>query len=409
MKNFLFIFAFTSFLRLSAQNKFESGYFINNDGSRVECLIKNIDWIKNPNEFLYKTNDSEIISTGSINTVKEFQIYNKVYYKRFKVSIDKSKQLIDDLSDSFEPDFKEEVLFLKVLVEGKATLYLFHDSNYRRFFFEKDYSGIAEQLIYKFYSISDIYTIGENKTFQKQLQSNFKIESLPDYYYKNIKHFESDLTKFFKKYNGAGISDKQNFQTKEKKVKFNLNLRLGLVNSSLNYLSKRLNLDTNFETKTNFRYGLESEFIMPFNNNKWSVIFEPTYFKYEAQQSSTAKGYNEFQKIKYRFIEVPFGVRYYLFLNKSSKFFINTSVVADINLSSKFEIETTNSVGTNFQRLEVIDYLRSVASFTYGVGYKFKDKYSLEFKSGITRKLNNFDQYNSTYQNYSIIFGYKLF
>lgn len=408
MKKFLLLFAIVSFFKMSAQNKFESGYFITNDGSKVECLIKNIDWIKNPNEFLYKTNDSEIISTGSINTVKEFQIYDKVYYKRFKVSIDKSKQHTYNLSDSFEPDFKEEVLFLKVLVEGKATLYLFHDSNYRRFFFEKDYSGIAEQLIHKFYSVSDVL-VGENKTFQKQLQSNFKIESLPDYYYKNIKYFESDLTKFFKKYNETGLSDKQNFQVKEKKIKFNLNLRFGIVNSSINYLNARLNLNTNFETKTSFRYGLESEFVLPFNNDKWSVIFEPTYFRYEAQQTSTHKGYNEFQNIKYRFIEVPIGVRYYLFLNKSSKFFINTALVADINLSSKFQIETTNSVGTNYQSKEFIDYFKSIGTFTYGIGYKYKDKYSLEFKSGITRNINHFDPYDSKYQNYSLIFGYKLF
>jgi hypothetical protein len=34
-----------------AQNKYQKGYFIKNDGSKVVVLIKNDDWASNPTSF----------------------------------------------------------------------------------------------------------------------------------------------------------------------------------------------------------------------------------------------------------------------------------------------------------------------------------------------------------------------
>jgi len=41
-------------LKSQAQIKFESGYFIDKDGKRTDCLIQNRGWKNNPTEFHYK-------------------------------------------------------------------------------------------------------------------------------------------------------------------------------------------------------------------------------------------------------------------------------------------------------------------------------------------------------------------
>lgn len=37
-----------------AQTKFEKGYFITTKGNRVDCLIKNEDWLNIPSKIDYK-------------------------------------------------------------------------------------------------------------------------------------------------------------------------------------------------------------------------------------------------------------------------------------------------------------------------------------------------------------------
>lgn len=112
-----------------AQISFEKGYFISNNNQKIECLIKNMDWKDNPTKFLYKLEEDQNSKTATIQTVKEFGINNVSKYVRFSVSIDRSSENINELSDSRSPIFNNEILFLKTLVEAKASLYYYEASN----------------------------------------------------------------------------------------------------------------------------------------------------------------------------------------------------------------------------------------------------------------------------------------
>ncbi|MEY2868107.1 MAG: hypothetical protein RIR01_525, partial [Bacteroidota bacterium] len=133
-----------------AQIDLEKGYFINNSNIKTECFIKNIDWLDNPVEFEYKLTPESGYISAKINSVKEFGIYDKSKYIRAKVAMDRSSTKAAELSISKIPVFKEEELFLKVLVEGKANLYEYIDGNLLRFFYSIDNSAIS-QLVYKQY------------------------------------------------------------------------------------------------------------------------------------------------------------------------------------------------------------------------------------------------------------------
>ena len=91
-----------------SQTIYENGYFINNNDEKVECLIKNDDWKNNPTEIKLKYSENEEPKTETIESIKEFEIQGKVKYKRYKVNIDKSSNILTSLNQNRNPDFTEE-------------------------------------------------------------------------------------------------------------------------------------------------------------------------------------------------------------------------------------------------------------------------------------------------------------
>ena len=129
----LFISAFA--MNSYSQIIFEKGYYINNEGHKMEGLVKNVDWQSNPTKFDFKRTEKSKKKTKTIQSVKEFGVYNISKYVRSTVNIDRSSEDTDDLSLERKPIFKEEILFLKVLVDGEYTLFHYSDHNLKRYFY----------------------------------------------------------------------------------------------------------------------------------------------------------------------------------------------------------------------------------------------------------------------------------
>ena len=89
-----------------------------NDNNKIECYIKNTDWIQTPSVFFYKLNKSDKWSLRELYNTKEFQIYEtEHYYERWNR---------DDLKESSDlEDLKliDSQFFLKVLLDGETPLY----------------------------------------------------------------------------------------------------------------------------------------------------------------------------------------------------------------------------------------------------------------------------------------------
>ncbi len=97
MKKGLFIiFIITFSFKSYSQITFEKGYFINNNNKKIDCLIKNNDWKNNPIEFNYKLLNDKNIQIASINSIKEFGIYNYSKFIEVKlILIDQVKTMIN--------------------------------------------------------------------------------------------------------------------------------------------------------------------------------------------------------------------------------------------------------------------------------------------------------------------------
>lgn len=130
---FLLAFLFSS-LYSFAQINFESGYFISNNGDRVDCFIKNVGWNDNPNQFEYKLTETSEAKVGTIEAVREFGILDFLKYERHLTKIDRSSDIVSRLSSQRAPEYSVKKVFLKVLVDAKVDLLVFNAKDVKRFF-----------------------------------------------------------------------------------------------------------------------------------------------------------------------------------------------------------------------------------------------------------------------------------
>lgn len=402
------ILAITLLLLTSAsihsQIHFESGYIIRKNNEKVSCLIKNLDWRNNPKEIEYKLGDNPEIKKENTTTVKEFGLTDhKVKFISATVKLDRSSEKLNSLGRDRAPQFSTENLFLRVLLEGDANLYLFEDENAYKFFYTHNNSEV-EPLIFKSFLNTNL-EIDTNDQYKQQLWMDLKCEGISMKDVNVLKYEKNSLISFFEKYNkckNPAAAEATSF--KEEIVRpnpFHMSIRLGLSNSILKTESIATqygypNID--FGSKISIRIGAEFEYVLPLYRNKWSIIAEPSYQSYKSD-ATTADGNHT---VDYKSFDIPVGVRYYLFLNDDSKMFFNGVFSYNIDLGSKLNY-------TIFRRPLEAD-VKPDYNFAIGVGYKFKDRYSFELRYALNRDLTNEDRvWENKFNSTSFILGYKLF
>jgi len=390
-----------------SQTKFQEGYFIDNTGQKFEVLIFNESWKNNPTKFKYKTSEDAKSDTKDINSVKEFGIIGKTKFIRRKLNIDVSPDSLNSLLYSREPEWEEKTVYLKTLVEGEASLYYYEGSALERYFFSSKNSEI-EQLVYKRYLVEASVT-RENNDYKRQIIDAFRghcdkitVNDISDLNYKYNK-----LTALFLKYNTCSsdtistVSNNTNFVQNKRKVKFSIRAKVGL-NSTTISVSNDVGqpFAANFGSGSTYRLELEGEFIMPFNNNKWSGFAGFAKNGDVNQEDST----NSFV-FKYSYLEIPFGVRHYIFLNDKSKIGLQVGYTFDI--PSNFVIDR---LGSQSVAEPLISGDAVNGNFTFGGGFYY-DKFALEANLSLRKQIvkNSTLFYKSNFQSLNLTLGYTIF
>lgn len=209
--------------------------------------------------------------------------------------------------------------------------------------------------------------------------------------------------KIFEEYNQCSNAQFISYEKLQKRDLFNLNLKPGIQASSLKMRIGSKNFDSGIEV--GFRFGIELEFILPINKNKWAIFSEPSFQYQESENTTDVISVVTGTVITtstlfsdYKSIELPLGFRHYFFLNPNSKIFVNAAYVIDFNFASKAYggggFETPYNRGRNL---------------AFGVGYNYKKKYSLEIRHGLRRDLHIFYRNaKSEFRTVSLIFGYTI-
>jgi hypothetical protein len=401
-----------------SQISFENGYFVNEANKRIECLIKNIDWKDNPTDFKYKETLEGEVKRIDLRHVQEFQIYDDSKYVKALVKIDRSGNDPENISNNKNPVYREEELFLKVLVEGMASLFQYEDRNLVRFFYQIEDSEI-KQLVYKPYiierdsldfkysSMINQDAITYNNYFRRQLYIDLKCRNVKMIELENLDYRKRELVRFFVKYNECVGSDFVNFnarQDRQKRDFFHLSLRPGgsIGNLSIDRTSSSLwhgTIDGSFSA----RFGVEAELILPLNKNKWAIILEPAYNYFQCEKPAGTK--EDFVvQVAYNSIELPLGFRYYSYINDNSKIFINASYVFNHALGASLELKDKEGL-----RMKLLD-INSGYNLAFGIGYKYKSKFSIETRYQTERDiLTDYLYWGAKHKSLSIILGYSLF
>lgn len=407
MKNWIIITALLTVhvANSLAQVEFSKGYFITDANQKVECLIKNKDWDDNPESFKYKNVGEELIHVAEIKIIKEFGIDSLAKYIRATVKIDETSDRVGNLKSEKEPVFQVKQLFLKVLLEGDASLYVYEKNKLERFFYNVD-TMETSQLVYKRYLING--EIAENNLFRQQLYLDMNCQCITMDEFNTINYSKRDLKRIFVKYNNCKNSAYIDYTLKKSNAFFNFSLKLGLNNTDLKINNIKIpHREIKFDNNYNAKIGFEAELILPFNKNKWSVILEPTYCNYKSEKSmlvSNVSGGSINALVSYQSIEFPLMLRHYFYLNKNSKLFVNGSVM--LNYAGNSNISLTRNDNTELNYLN----LKSGVYGAIGMGFKYNDKYSLEMRYYTNRNiLYLYNYWESDFNEFSVVFGYSLF
>ena len=377
-----------------SQVNFEEGYYVNNEGEKTSGFIKNLDWENNPTEFEFsKTLDgtSETLTTKSVS---EFSVKNGAKYVRYKVPLDRSSDDMNRLSSERSPSFTNETLFLKSLVEGNYTLFEFVDRNLRRFFYQKNL-GEVEQLVYKRFKLSE-YEIGENRFYRQQLKLINECSEITEKELKKLQYEKNSLKGLFVKLNKCSGSESL-VEFDKKRTVVNFYLKGGVSTNSFEIIRETFS-GSEFDKVSGlvgYRLGVEIEFVLPFNKNKWAAVLDPNYrtVSDEPNLSNDREVVVDFTSL-----EIPIGIRHYMFMNDNSKLFVDGFLNVDFSSASNVSIEGVN------------DYEgKTSQNFGFGAGYNYKNLFSLALRVETPQDLlDNFTALESRFWSTSVIIGVRF-
>ncbi len=379
-----------------AQINFEKGYYITQQGEKKEGFIKNIEWKNNPKSIEFRTDPKGKTTTYTLEDIAEFSV-SEFNFKKFEVNIDRSSIITSKLSHDKNPVFKKETLLLQLLIEGDADLYTYKEKSLTRYFLLLNDN--IEQLVYKKY-IQNKSQVAKNNLFKQQLSQKLKCNSLQAKQFENLTYSKADMTGIVKDYNTCKNPDFV-YNKKENKGSFQLSIRPGVTFNNFKILSDSYYADSevvNFKSMPGFRIGAEVEYIFPINKNKWSLISEPTY-NYISAETIDFRGDPSY--LDYNSFELPLGLRHYLFLNDNSKIYLNASIIVVFQLDSTVRMFD----GYDFE-------FESGTNFALSIGYKFKNKFAIEYQYKANEQLD-FDRgtihQTTNFNSMALILGYSLF
>lgn len=415
---------------INAQVNFEKGYIIDNNNKKVECYIKNIEWERRPKRVTYKLSENSALKTLSIDQLKEFRVVDTdQFYKRYTIT----KELIRETFE--ETGILENVVFLRVLVDGNSDLLEYFNDNKDYFFYEKE--GNLIYLEYKKF-IDENNIIRENNRFKKQLYDNFNCSNFSLADYSNLSYTNTNLSKFFSNYNKCIGEDYLNVHKARTKLKFNFKLKGGLnLNSrqtnETNYLvsynipqgaiefEQSIGKIESYDTNNNLQFGVELELRLPFHKNNWSLFMAPNY--QNISEIDGSKSYSEpndpntldlrmTSNLSYSFIQIPIGFRRYFDVNNKFEIYTHIAYTQNIVLSSNESIEidvindTTISFDLEAQSVSLAS--KNNSGVYFGLGLNFLNKYAVEINYYSTN-INLNSKNNASMKGFAINASYLLF
>lgn len=365
----LFLFLAISFTTY-AQRGFKEGYIVNNRHERIDCLIRNVGNEESTMNYEFRLGEDKPIEKIELTKIEEFGIDDELKCIRALISLDVSRRYIKSIQDT-TIQWDEGHAYLKTLVEGEfASLFSYYFEKESLFFYSKDGNTI-EPLVHKEYSVGTTpimqQQILRDNTYQEQLKQQLSCGTSENAH--KVSYTKKDLIKYFIDYHTCKNSDYYQFESTHIK-KGKLFIKPG-IHINNNQLTIKNPVDAapraSFVKENSVGYGLELEYMIPFNNYAWSFFAEGNYLSYNAdkialndnQNASLYDGY----MIDYKTIEMPFGINYNVNMNQNQRLYVKVAFAPHFILSESY-IAFNESNKESFS---------SSSRFLVGLGYSFQN------------------------------------
>ncbi|WP_284652724.1 hypothetical protein [Flavobacterium terrisoli] len=376
-------------------SRYEKGYFIDNNNKKTECLIKNLEWDFNPKEFEYKTDENSSSNTMKLDDFQEFSVGEEYTFKKVTVKIDKSSDAIADASTIKATNFVDDVLLLRVIVEGKATLYSYKTDNYLRFFYSKD-ENLIHPLSYKVYYDQQAGDYRTNRTYRQELLNDLKCESITQNEIERLEYIETSMTKLFIKYNvcSGDVTKKTSGAKKHNTLELYAKAGIGISDFYINYDGHT----ADFSKKTSLEVAVESEINFSEKFKRWSALVEVGYQQYS--NSYYFDYVNDYTaELNYKSVDLSIGLRRYFGIASKSNLYLSGY------LTYKFAMNSTLNYSNATQDLDVVNRISQAA---LGLGYAYDKKYILELRYEVVNNLFKSSSARSKFSTVGIMLAYKF-
>lgn len=414
---------FITFFTLSAQIEFVPAYFITNEGEKVECLIKDMEWNMNPTSFDYKDSEASEVKTATLESVKIFEVETSKY-ERFTVDIDMSRNEVELLSRKKGPEYETKTVFLKYLLEGEKSLLYYKGDGLSKFFVKVN--DEVTQLVYKeyltpagyvqkydYYKGKEVYTPGKhakNELYRGQLLNYLGFDPEMKRRIESASYNEKSLTKLFSYYHNENCIECISYKEDKPRV-FYLGIKPGLDVANITTTTESRNTNgLDLGTRINACIGFELEYFLPINKGRYAIFFEPTFFMpdsekafvYDSDNSQDADAYADYNLNMIRF---PIGIRYYSHLSEYSKFFADFSVSYPLVWDSSIKYYYKN----NEASMQPIKFSKINSLYSLGVGCNYKNLAAQVKLNGYNQEFaGNHRTVSVAYNSISFHFAYKF-
>ena len=106
--------------------------------------------------------------------------------------------------------------------------------------------------------------------------------------------------------------------------------------------------------------------------------------------------------VDFKSIELPFGIRHYMYIDQKSKLFINAQYVLDFSMGAS--IKTVRSDGSVY--LGIDNKVKTYPRYAAGVGYNYNDKFGVEIRQLFGK--TKFGYWGASYNTTALIFSYRI-
>lgn len=351
MKQFILsLFAILVCASMAAQVRFSNGWIIDNDGQKMECLIKNVGNFCSETEIVFRKSETDKDEVAYLKDVASLFV-NGTLYERHDFSYDNSQSDISaGYSLSPQPEFVKTTAFLRVVCDGPARLYRYEMANIKdNFFISTEVNPEPTYLINKMY-LTDGRSgyLRENTTFRQQLFVALAPAGITEDDVNGLRYDEASLIDVFDKSNGTKT-------TVHREGRSNIDL----------YATYRP-----AKEGQGLGFGLSYEFQFSRRNYKWACFFNLEYKNLSEMQE--VRKYNDHGEVYYapeRFKENVFqvaaGARYYMYLSPEFNIYLDGGLGMGIGSFDNVFFGTGFKVG-NFAALGVRTNLGYQQVFSFG-------------------------------------------